>query len=598
MSDTATMEKPKPTPAAKVATMTRYVTSMGGDWPARIANHLGFTIAEDVTFEAAMTAWADQSNTAMTEDEKQSAIAGAASAMVEKNPKALKLLKPASVTATDEEVERAIDALLTIHLPKRGMEGQRRAMNHLRAVTGRSLAIANYSNSGDYTNDQKIEVFRDLAKALASGDYSKLKGQIANGDKRIDPIAMAAEAKAKPIADIPAFNPEADTEIVHRMTKFERPAVESDIDDVEHELARVLAKLKGRSGTAKLDESRVKELTSELITKALADHAPQFDEVKAAEVALEVVKKAMSNGEFPMERVEAAINEAMKNVGATRIDIVSPEGGIRSIEGIHHWQLPQVVAWVQANVPLWLWGKAGAGKTHLADTVAACLNTTATIISIDPTITVGKLLGYRNLANGEYVPGFLLAPYRDGGVVLLDEIDTGDPGIIACLNALIANASYTFPTGDRVKRHPQFRVIAGANTRGSGAVAGYTARNRLDAATLDRFAIVELTYDRALEWALATGTTSYAGERKTWAAHAYPDKQKAVEAWVKWKFKVEDAVGSSVLVSPRAAILGGRGIMAGIPPAEVAEACIYKLVSADTRKNIVSACGEFNPEAA
>jgi hypothetical protein len=46
-------------------------------------------------------------------------------------------------------------------------------------------------------------------------------------------------------------------------------------------------------------------------------------------------------------------------------------------------------------------------------------------------------------------------------------------------------------------------VCAAANTYGTGADALYVGRNQLDAATLDRFYVVEMDYDRKLEAKLA-----------------------------------------------------------------------------------------------
>ncbi len=205
---------------------------------------------------------------------------------------------------------------------------------------------------------------------------------------------------------------------------------------------------------------------------------------------------------------------------------------------------------------------------------------------------IGKLLGFRSLADGSFVPGFLLAPFRDGGVVMLDEIDTGDPGVLASLNALLANGHYLFPDGVEVARHPNFRVIAGANTKGVGAVAGYTARNRIDAATLDRFAVIELLPDAGLELALVCGGKN---ESQPWTCAgplAAEKAEGACRSWVRWVQKVRASAGASVLISPRASLLGAAALRAGIPVAEVAEALVFKLVSPDTRRNLLAVCGQ------
>lgn len=329
-------------------------------------------------------------------------------------------------------------------------------------------------------------------------------------------------------------------------------------------MRRAIAALQVKTPAA-LDEARVKELAGEVF----ADQA-------------DTITSNVS------EMIEAALKRVTDaKPAATRLEIVHPDKVIDLGTEPVHCQFPQILTWLSGNVPVWLWGKAGGGKTHLGRQLAKALDLPATIVSIDPTMTVGKLLGYRNLATGEFIEGFLIKPYRDGGLLMLDEIDTGDPGILACLNALLANGHYLFPNGETVERHPKFRVIAGANTRGAGATAGYTARQKLDAATLNRFAIIELTYDERLEELLALGSSELVAPNWSKATN----DEATCKRWVTWVRKVRATVGSSVLISPRASYLGVAAIRAGVKVSEVAEALVFGLVTDDTKRNINSSCG-------
>jgi cobaltochelatase CobS len=320
------------------------------------------------------------------------------------------------------------------------------------------------------------------------------------------------------------------------------------------------------AATPALDEERVKALAAEVTDAVLA--------AKLAEILATI--EAANKG--TPQRIEISLN------GGTKVIDLGTEP--------RHWQFMQVLAWLEANCPVWLWGKAGSGKTHMARQLAKALDLPVTIISIDPTMTVGKLVGFRSLANGEFVEGFLLKPFRDGGLVMLDEIDTGDPGILACLNALIANGHYTFPDGQCIERHANFRIIAGANTKGTGAVAGYTARQRLDAATLNRFAIIELEYDERLEEVLAVGDSELPA--KVWTKAVYPDIDTRCRGWVRWVQKVRRNVGNSVLISPRATYLGVAALRSGVPAAEVADALVFSLVTSDTKTSITQSVGRFS----
>ena len=76
--------------------------------------------------------------------------------------------------------------------------------------------------------------------------------------------------------------------------------------------------------------------------------------------------------------------------------------------------------------------------------------------------------------------------------------------MLVILNAAIANKYFDFPTG-RISAHENFRVVAAGNTFGTGADVEYTGRFQLDATSLDRFAIVEVSYDKAIEQAISGG---------------------------------------------------------------------------------------------
>lgn len=468
-----------------------------------------------------------------------------------------------------------LSKLVNSAAPGRIPEMWQRVNAHVKAATGFQL-VAHLHNS-DKPNDEKVKVYQTCLRAVSNLDWSKLLGQdtIGKGDKRADPLAVVpvapVPAPAVRIADIPAFKPEPRQLIVIAHDKSRMSPIAAA---VFAEIEPFLPKMDAAPAT--VDDDTVRALVNE----GLIDLP---DKVK------ETMDKHLANGGLPVDRINKLIADAIAAGGGGSRITIEQGGAVRVVEGLFHRQLPQVIAWMNAGVPLWLWGGAGAGKTHLPRQVGEALGLAYYTFSIDPTTSIGKLLGFRNLANGEFVEGWLFKPYKEGGVVLLDELDTGDPGVLAALNALLANDEYTFPNGERVKRHDKLRIMVGANTKGCGAVAGYTARNRLDAATLDRFAVVELTYDEGLELSLATGLPKPPG--KTWTSGVKHDAA-ACEKWVKWVQKVRANVGVSVLVSPRASINGAKALRAGIPVAEVMDAMVFRFCTSDTRRNIVNACGE------
>lgn len=164
--------------------------------------------------------------------------------------------------------------------------------------------------------------------------------------------------------------------------------------------------------------------------------------------------------------------------------------------GVQHNQFPRLLALVQKRIAangrrvnVWLPGPAGSGKTTAAQTVARALSLSFyyTGAIMDET----KVFGYRN-ANGDYIETDFFKAYTQGGVFLWDEADGSDPMVSVMLNAAVDGMLASFPHG-MFTRHPDFIFIAAANTYGMGANDKYVGRNRLDAATLDRF--VKLGWD-------------------------------------------------------------------------------------------------------
>lgn len=172
-----------------------------------------------------------------------------------------------------------------------------------------------------------------------------------------------------------------------------------------------------------------------------------------------------------------------------------------------HAQLEHVMALLEMNVPVLLVGPSGSGKTHLTHQAARLLGLPFEFQSIYSGMSEGDILG-RKLPgpNGQflYYPSGFVRAYKDGGIYLADEIDAGDPNTMAIWNSALANNILSVPLWDEcpyINRHPNFRMVGGCNTIGHGADRKYTARNALDAATLDRFraGVVIVDYDTKLE---------------------------------------------------------------------------------------------------
>ena len=173
------------------------------------------------------------------------------------------------------------------------------------------------------------------------------------------------------------------------------------------------------------------------------------------------------------------------------------------MQGIQHEKFETVLKFVANDEPVFLTGAAGSGKNVLCKQVAQALG--LKFYFTNAVTQEYKLTGFTD-AMGNYQETQFYKAFKNGGLFMLDEMDASIPEVLVILNAAIANRYFDFPAPiGYVKAHPDFRVIAAGNTVGTGADYQYVGRNQLDAASLDRFAIVKVDYSEAIENSVALG---------------------------------------------------------------------------------------------
>ncbi len=211
------------------------------------------------------------------------------------------------------------------------------------------------------------------------------------------------------------------------------------------------------------------------------------------------------------EKIE---NEIMGNVESTIRDFIKREYGTierkittvidgrkAEVEGVTHEKFETVLKFVANNEPVFLTGPAGSGKNVLCKQIAQALG--LKFYFTNAVTQEYKLTGFTD-AMGNYQPTQFYKAFTEGGVFMLDEMDASIPEVLVILNAAIANRYFDFPAPiGYVEAHPDFRVIAAGNTTGNGADFEYVGRNQLDAASLDRFAVVEIDYSPTIEMSVA-----------------------------------------------------------------------------------------------
>lgn len=179
-----------------------------------------------------------------------------------------------------------------------------------------------------------------------------------------------------------------------------------------------------------------------------------------------------------------------------KVTLVS-EFGKKELPGVQHKKFETVLKFVANDEPVYLSGPAGSGKNVICKQVAEALG--LDFYFTNAVTQEYKLTGFTD-ANGTFHESQFYKAFTKGGVFMLDEMDASIPEVLIILNAAIANRYFDFPAPiGKVDANPNFRVIAAGNTTGHGADTSYVGRNTLDAASLDRFAMIEIDYDERIE---------------------------------------------------------------------------------------------------
>ncbi len=223
-----------------------------------------------------------------------------------------------------------------------------------------------------------------------------------------------------------------------------------------------------------------------------------------------------------------------------------------------HVVYSDVLKMIKAGDNPLLIGPSGCGKTTIAQQLASTLKVPFSYLG---KVTADfQIKGYMD-AQGRPVHTTFRKAYENGGLFLFDELDSSEPDAITSAHAALENGVLDAPDG-LIKRHPKFFFMAAANTWGHGATLDYVGRNRLDGATLDRFATKFVDYDEDLESRLIH--EKYDGGQ---------------DSWVKTVQTARAAVrllGMRHIVSLRASFRGAALLEAGMDRKQVAESRLFR----------------------
>jgi MoxR-like ATPase len=264
------------------------------------------------------------------------------------------------------------------------------------------------------------------------------------------------------------------------------------------------------------------------------------------------------------ELLQEIVDEAVKN--RTRlVKVEHVETGTTKDMGMQHKEFERILKLVRRRKNIMLVGPPGTGKTHCAGSVAEALELSFHPVSVGQQTTKSDLLGFMDV-HGNPIWTALKRAYVEGGIFLLDEVDAGNANVLTVLNAALANGQCAFPDGVH-KKHEDFVCIAAANTYGKGGDRLFVGRNQLDAASLDRFVVVNFDVDENLELALSPN--------EVWTRRVQAYRRAAAN------LKLQ------VVISPRASYNGD--LLEDFPWAEVEEMVLWKGLPRDQVEKIKAA---------
>ena len=143
--------------------------------------------------------------------------------------------------------------------------------------------------------------------------------------------------------------------------------------------------------------------------------------------------------------------------------------------------------------PTFITGLSGNGKTMMTEQISA--KAKRDIIRVNFTMETDEddLIGGFRMLNGDtkFFKGPVIRAMELGAILLLDEIDLGNPAKIMCLQSILEGKGYFIKkTGEYIAPAEGFNVVATANTKGKGSEDGqFIGTNILNEAFLERFPV-------------------------------------------------------------------------------------------------------------
>ena len=160
-------------------------------------------------------------------------------------------------------------------------------------------------------------------------------------------------------------------------------------------------------------------------------------------------------------------------------------------------QARDVAEAIEHNERVFLYGPSGTGKSSLVRQIAAQVRRPVRRVSLNGETSVGDFVGHWTVNGSKetvFVRGILPQALLEGYILQLDEVDAMQPEVGFILQQILEPGGHLLltDTGEDVSPHPDFRLVATANTLGFGSDDGLYASGTkvLNFSWLDRWDVV------------------------------------------------------------------------------------------------------------
>ena len=283
--------------------------------------------------------------------------------------------------------------------------------------------------------------------------------------------------------------------------------------------------------------------------------------VDAAIQALIAATATESTGTVDEDAVIALIEKHSLAPRAVTVTVKQADKADVTVTG-QHYMYAEMLTYISAKENVVAVGPAGSGKSTMFENIAGQLG--LDYYFQGAVQQEHKIMG-NNDANGTYHSTPFRKAYEEGGLFVFEEGDGSHPRALLSANNAVAGNWCDFPD-KTVKKHEKFVCVMAMNTFGTGASRQYVGRNQLDAATLDRFAFLEIDYDEAMELTAAQAIN--------------PDAIGWVQKVQAFRRKVE-AAGLRHVVSPRASFKGANLLKHGVSVESITKSLLHKGLTSD-----------------